>query len=449
MRLRSDSFHWLGEMFFPQCVSKPVSSRAVLGYLAGFASALAYLLVIPAGRSHLTRVWGEDGVIFLQDSFSGVLGPVLTPYAGYLHVLPRLSAEVVSHLPLAWWAAGLAVMAAVLRAALAVLIYSATEGHLHSRILRLIVAAAFVVLPAGNNETINNLANLHWFVFFAAFWTLLWRPSRGWQIALATLALPLMATTTPVGILLAPIALARLVLPRRRDRWPATAYLFGLAAALVPIIPTGRPHRSPELFPIMTATAARGPLVTFLGPELASDSMVTLSREHRWLALLVTILATAAIALFAGLAIVRGGKAQRMLVIMLLGFGSAILFLSLRQNWASELRFDPPRFTMAVPRYSAAPCLFFMTVVLMGLAQTLRIRAGRYAIVVARLAVGAVVASGVVYQWGSDTAPLSGITWDEARTAARARCATGEKTVTLTTIPESRTYVRVSCRQLR
>lgn len=449
IRDMSGTARWLGDTFFPQRAPGPISSRVVLGYLGGFASALAYLLVIPAGRSHLTRIWGEDGVIFLQDSFTGFIATVVTPYAGYLHVLPRLSAEFVVHLPMDWWAAGVAVTAAILRAMLATLVYSATQGHLHSRILRLIIAAAVVVLPAGNNETLNNLANLHWFVFFTAFWMLLWRPSRGWQIALVALVLPLMATTTPIGVLLAPVAVARLALPRRRERVPATAYLLGLAAALVPIISGGRPHQAPELVPIMTAAAARGPLVMFLGPELASSGMVLLSRKHVWLALLITALATGTVALFAGVAIIRCGRSQRSLVIMLVGFGSAILFLSLRQNWAPELRFDPPKFSMSVMRYSAAPCLFFVNAVMIGLAETFRARAGTYMIVVARVMVGTVLAFGVVYQWQSNAAPLSGITWEKARATARAKCASGEKTVAITTIPESRTFVRVPCRQLR
>jgi hypothetical protein len=445
----SGTARWASQVLFPQSAPNVIlAKRTALGHLAGFASALTYLLAIPAGRSHLTRIWGEDGVIFLQDSFAGDLAPVVTPYAGYLHVLPRLSAEVVSHLPLAWWAAGLAVAAAVLRAALSVLVYSATTGHLRSRTLRLIVAAAVVVLPAGNNEALNNLANLHWFVFFAAFWTLLWRPSRGWQVVVATLVLPLMATTTPVGVLLAPIAVARLLLPQRRDRVPATAYLFGLAAALVPIIPTGRPHQSPELIPIMTAAAARGPLVTFLGPELASDSLVAISRKNGWLPLLIMALATVAVAVLAGVAIVRGGNSQRVLVMMLVGYGSAMLFLSLRQNWTPGLRFNPPNLTMSVERYSTTPCLFFLTAVVVGLAETFQDRVARYAIVAARVMVGAMVTLGMVYQWGSDAAALSGITWEEARAIARVECANGEETVAVTTIPESRTFVRVPCRQL-
>ncbi|MBT8223979.1 MAG: hypothetical protein HKP61_09205 [Dactylosporangium sp.] len=441
---------WLRDVLFPApVVPQRPTRRTVLGYLLGFVAAVVYLLVIPAGRSHLVRVWGEDGVIFMQEAFSnGFLTPIFTPYAGYLHLLPRLAAEVLSYLPVAWWAAGLAVTAAVLRAAMAVLVYAATSGHVRSQTLRLAIAAAMIVLPAGNNEALNNLANLHWFVFFAAFWTLLWRPTYRWQSVVATLGLVLFVLTTPLGVLLAPLAAVRLALPRRRDRAPAIAFFLGLAAALVPILTATRPHSLIDPSAVVVSSAARGPLVTFTGSELAAYLYPGMASQYERLYAWPALLAVLLVCGLAGIAIVRGNAARRGLTIASLLLGSALILMSLYKNWEQLLLITAADVVLDVQRYSAGPCLFFFTGIVLGLAGPIRSR-WRYAMVATRVAVIAVIATGVVYQWQSDAPLLKGITWSEAMAEAKRECASGETEVKIKTIPETRTFVTVPCTYLR
>jgi hypothetical protein len=421
----------------------------VAGYLLGFVAAVVYLLGIPAGRSHLTHLWGEDASIFLQGAVSdGFLAAVFTPYTGYLHMLPRLVAAAVLHLPIAWWAAAVAVIAAALRAGMAVLVYAATNGHLRSSLLRLVIAAALIVLPAGNSETLDNLANLHWFVLFAAFWTLLWRPACRWQSAIATLVTPLFVLTTPLGVLLAPLAAARLALPRRRDRAPAIAYFVALAATLVPIFTYKRPHFPLDVSAALAASAARGPMVTFTGSELAAHWYPRLARlyEHfyAWPAALALVLMLG----LAGIAIVFGNASRRFLTVACLFLGSAVILISLYANWNPNLRVPGEGTVLFVQRYSAAPGVFFFTAIALGLAQSAR-PPWRYVIVAARIVVAVVIAAGVVYQWRDATTPVEGITWSEAIATAERECATGQTDVKIRTIPEPRTFVQVPCTYLR
>jgi hypothetical protein len=464
---------WLGEVVFrPPAVPQRPTRRAILGYLFWFVAASGYLLVIPAGRSHLTRIWGEDGVIFLQDALrGGVLTPVFTPYAGYLHLLPRLCAELLSYLPISWWAAGLAVAAALVRAAMAIGVYAATNGHLRSPVLRFVLAAAVIVLPAGNNEALDTLANLHWFTLFAAFWLLLWRPTNRWQSAVAALGSLLYVLTSPIGVLLSPLAAARLTLPRRRDRVPAIAFFVGLAADLVPIFTASRPHSPFDLPAAAAAAAARGPLVTFTGSELAARFYPRVAGvdQHDHLYAWPAALAAVAVLALAAIAIVRGSTSRRLLTIASLLLGSAIIVLSLHSNWTSLLRIDQAGVVLAVQRYSAGPCLFFLTAIVLGLAERPR-PPWRYVAVAARVAVAAVIATGVAYQWSSDAALLKGITWSQAMAAARRECAagragtaggtggtgsaggpggTGGTEVKIRTIPESRTFIPVPCSRLK
>jgi hypothetical protein len=437
---------WLCDLVFPTpTVPQRPSRKAALGYLLSFVAAVGYLLVIPAGQSHLDRIWGEDGVIFLQAALKdGFFTPLFTPYAGYIHMLPRLSAAMLAHLPVAWYAAGLAVTAASVRAGMAALVYAATNGHVRSPLLRFVIAGALIVLPSGNNETLDNLANLHWFVLFAAFWLLLWRPETRWQNALSAFALFLFVLTSPIGVFLIPLVAVRFALPRRRDRVPAIAYLVGMAITIVPILTATRPHSPFDLTGALEASAARGPMVTFTGPELAAHVYPKLvghgQHFYWWPAALATVVTLA----LAGIAIVWGTPSRRFLVIASLFLGSAIIFTSLHSNWADMLRINATGVVMTVERYSAGPCLFFLTAIAVGLAQRPR-PSLRYPAIAARVIVALVIATGVVYQWQSGAAPLRGITWSSAMAAAKKECATGRKTVNIKTIPETRTFIEVPC----
>lgn len=438
---------WLCRRLFPSPAAPRRPTPAIVaGYSLGFAAAAAYLLIIPAGRSHLTRIYGEDGVFFLQGALKeGLVAHLFTPLDGYLHLLPRLGAEVVALLPLTWWAAGLAVTAALARAAMAVLVYAATSGHIRSRPLRFAIAASLIVLPSGNGEALNNLANLHWFVVFAAFWTLLWRPVHRWQNALAAMALFLFVATTPMGFLLAPLAAVRLALPRRRDRAPAIVFFIGLAVQFSHVLAADRGHNPIDTTALLGGAAARGPMVTLTGPELAIYLYPRLVHRllggfYSWPAVLALIVVVG----LAGVAIVRGDASRRLLTLACLCFGGAVICVSLYANWRAELGIH---YGMNVQRYSAAPGPFFFAAIALGLAERPRVP-WRYAMMAARLAVVISISTGVWYQWHANQAPLTGITWSDAIAESSQSCDTGMKKVQIRTIPEDRTSVTVRCSDL-
>lgn len=80
-------------------------------------AAVGFQLLTPAGQTHLNHVWAEDGALFLRDSLTRPFGSNLAaPYGGYLHVVPRLIAELMSVLPLTWAPIVVAVLVALLRA---------------------------------------------------------------------------------------------------------------------------------------------------------------------------------------------------------------------------------------------------------------------------------------------------------------------------------------------
>jgi hypothetical protein len=268
-----------------------------IGYhVLAFLAATGYLLLIPNGRTRLNHIWAEDGARFLVDALTQPFGATLVaPYDGYLHSVPRLMADLVSILPLPAAAAGLAISAAALRAGIALLVFVASRGILRSQPIRLALAALVIVIPAGNWESLNNLTNAHWFALYAAFWALMWRPIRHWQHVLAALVLFLASTTSPIALILTPLAVARLALPRR-DWWATCGFLAGLLVQALAVLGSTRTPYSaaPADLPAAAVSAmVRGPLSALAGPEWA----MTLYQRFHLLSAVVALLVALALVL--------------------------------------------------------------------------------------------------------------------------------------------------------
>lgn len=393
-----------------------------LGYTAGFVAALCYLLFIPAGRSHLTHVWAEDGARFLVDALAQpVRTNLVTPYAGYLHLVPRLCAQLAALLPLPLASVGLAVLAAAVRAAIAVLVFAASGSHIRTGWIRLGLASAVVLLPAGNVETLDNLANLHWFLLYGAFWALLWRPTRRWQYALAAVVLLLAAASDPLVLGLAPIAVARLTLPRWRDRLPAIGFGIGAAAQITALVNANRVAYSTQ--PIdprqgVLAGLMRVPLVMFSGPD-------PVSWLYQWFGYAPALVALAGALALTGVAIVRGSSAGRFLAVAGLVACVSLTAIELIVNWSPALEVDQPGVVALGQRYSIAPCLFLLTSVSAGLDAL----AGRgYLRTAVRLAVPAVIGASIAGQLLLGAGQLTGPSWRQAVSDAAHQCADGRPT---------------------
>ena len=117
-------------------------------------------------------IWAEDSYLFLDDALNDGPLSVLRPIGGYLYVGPRLIGLVLAALPLEWAAAGFALSAAVIVSCLSVYVFRASSELLPSPAYRAVLAAAMVLLPAAGMESLNNLANIQFFLFFAACWAL-------------------------------------------------------------------------------------------------------------------------------------------------------------------------------------------------------------------------------------------------------------------------------------
>ncbi|MDX8052675.1 hypothetical protein SK571_25095 [Lentzea sp. BCCO 10_0798] len=418
---------------------EPRHELAWLGLLSAFVASVAFLLVIPAGWSRLDHLWAEDGARFMVDAVrSPALENLVDPYGGYLHALPRLVAQLVAVLPLEWTAAGFAVCAAVLRALVALITFSASKAYLRSTPMRFALSALVIVLPAGNSETLNNMANLHWFLLYGAFWALLWRNAPRVPVALFVV---LAALSSPLVFVLAPIALLRLLQPRKEV---PIAFLAALVVqGLTMLFASRTPYSHDEVDPVqvLLASLLRVPVVAFTGSERVSQFYPS----HGNLLILGALLA-AAVPIAAGLWF--GNRAARALALAAGACSVIVIVACLVLNWTQVLQVQAPEAVMASQRYSIAPCLFLFTAIFVGLDATPGKTWQRLVVGGSRYLIGILVVVSIITQFREPKTVLSGIPWDESLARARAECAAGATEARLEHEPRDWFFV-VPCESVR
>ncbi|ADG16418.1 conserved hypothetical protein [Paraburkholderia atlantica] len=202
-------------------------ARAALVFL------LAFLIIWSRATIRLEQgfLWAEDAPIFILQAHQLGLRAMLTNYAGYLHLIPRLIAETQrAILPLSstpyffvWCCAALTSGAC---AYIAFALRQVTP-----------VTAAFMglapVLAPQNGEVLLSITYLQW-VLLPALLVLLWEAIFGDQDRRPlprAIAVGLLALTGPFGVLLVPAVAIAIALRRLRPRggsinWPIVVTYF-------------------------------------------------------------------------------------------------------------------------------------------------------------------------------------------------------------------------------
>ncbi|HEU5107525.1 MAG TPA: hypothetical protein VFT95_03020, partial [Micromonosporaceae bacterium] len=332
-------------------------------YVGAFLVAVFLGLFLPAARTHLNHVWAEDGARFTVDALGASLWSNLaTPYGGYLHTVPRLLIEPLSLLPLTALPAAIAVVTAILRAGIALLVFAASGAYLRWLPVRTAHAALVVLLPAGNSEALGNLANLHWFLLYGAFWALLWRPAARGANILAAVVVTLAVLSDPLVLLLVPLVLLRLLLPSWPDRFSAIG--FGAGAVLQIVAMLGAPRAPSSDVPVdpvrlLLAGILRDPVVTFAGPEVTQYLYPRFGNAVLLVAILLALVPIAA-------AVLAGDRPHRFLALVAAGYSALIMVLVMVVNWTPELQ-ERPAIVLFSQRYSVAPALFLCSAIAAGL----------------------------------------------------------------------------------
>jgi hypothetical protein len=182
----------------------------------------------------LDSIWAEDGGTWLPDALTrGVLDTLTTTWNGYLQTSSRLVAEPVSHLPIAWFAPAMALSGAAIVTGCAFLVWRASAAHIENPYLRAALAAVVVLLPVVGAESLDNVTNSIWFLLFASFWVLLWRPATFARAAAAGGFIFVVALSNSAIVVFAPLWLLRLIAIRdRRDAAILIGFAIGTALQL-------------------------------------------------------------------------------------------------------------------------------------------------------------------------------------------------------------------------
>ena len=235
---------WVRTSFLPEAPVRPAPPAALqlLYVLLFLAASTALLLFWRAEPGPNELIWAEDGTVFLRDALTGSwAGNVLTPYAGYMHLVPRTIAELVPLFPADQWALVLTAASALTRALLAVFVFYACAGVLPGRVARGAIAIVVVTVPLGAFEVLNSIANLHWFLMIAAVPALLWRP-RSWFGVLAQCAVVAASMLSdPLTLIWTPLLLLRLVgLRTVREQLVSLTFVLSTAVQLVAVSSASR-----------------------------------------------------------------------------------------------------------------------------------------------------------------------------------------------------------------
>lgn len=361
------------QLFVDSPPGPTITGRRIAAGL-GVALAGALIVLLRVGLTPpLHTVWAEDGTIFLSGSEShSLLDAVQGTYAGYLHLVPRLLAEIPAALPLSWAPAVMAVLGAFVVVLCAFMVWWASAGLLKDPVLRGTLAGMVVLLPVVGYESLANIAFVSWFMLFASFWILLWRPSTLPRATAAGAFLAATVMSSGLGLLLAPIALVRAMAIRdRRDFAITAAFAIG---AIVQIIALLHGHPLPgETHPTYddpTADVARWSsdlIPAYLQRVVGGLAFGYYPLSVLWLALswVLIIILGIGFVVVVGVAVIRSSAPARLFSAIAITLSvAAFLVTGYYRDFAEAMLWQPGLHHTNEARHTILPVLLLLSVVL-------------------------------------------------------------------------------------
>jgi hypothetical protein len=375
-------------------------------------------LVRSPGVPAWDTVWQEDGGVFLTEALRApLLETVNSAYNGYLHVVPRLLAGAVSAAPLDAAALLLSGSSALVVALLSVYVYVATgsSGLLRSTGARAALAGLMVLAPVTGYEVTGSVANLHWYLVFAAFWALVARPATRTGAVVGVAVVALSVLSDPLTALLAPAV--AWVLLTRRSRYAVVVVavlLAGLARQLLVAAVSDRPTAYDEVrlldLPSIYALRVTGSL-------LVGDSYL----DEFYLRFGLLFAYASLLAVAAGYAVTLLRRDVDRVALLLTGALSVAFLVVPLALRGTEYYLDDDPFRLNGSRYTLLPFLFLATGVLMAL-DGRPAAAPPTAWTKLRAAVALVAGALVLVNYAAPTVTTNGPSWQAELDRARAVC---------------------------
>lgn len=369
---------WLRELLaelFPEADELP-PGRFRWGSLVSVAlqvfavcAAAALLLFRVAGVPAWDSVYAEDNGIFLVQAIQHPWH-LLVPYAGYLQLVPRLIGQIAALVPLPDAPRVYAVSGALIGACCALFLYHASAGHVRSRWLRVLLAAALVLLPVAPLEIADSGVDSVWYLVVALAFAVFWRPSSASGRAAAALVGFAAVASNVLAALLLPLLVLRVIaLPRVREH--AVTVGFGLGCLLQ--------------VPLMVRASAMGQRrVSHLAPASRVLSFYLHSVVLRvpgwhvswWLTRIVGVqggtVLVGGLLLVLGWAAFRLGRPVAVFTVMALVVGFAVDFAAISMTY-TVARKTTPEFEWSA-RYSVLPIMLITAALIVSADAMLRRR---------------------------------------------------------------------------
>jgi hypothetical protein len=404
----------------------PGSRRALVTAVVVLLVALGTTVQLAreAAVSAWDTIWAEDGSIFLADALNGSpLEKVVTPYGGYIHVLPRLVGGLVAVLPLERAALLFALAAFTTVSLLAAFVYYASSSTIESVPLRLALSTLVVLLPAEGSELLGNVTNIHFYLMYGCFWAFVWRSDSTAAITSRSLVVAATALGDVLAAIYLPLALWNAMKRRtRRDLAVPIALLSGLAIQAIAILASGSPpHRGTRFnlddVPTLFALRVTGSL--FVGDRFIDDLWFQFGRwfSYGTLALVAALVAVA---------LVRLDIRRKIFVALCAGYAITLFFAYLYGRGSAGMRpgYNAATWHLAGARFTLVPILLLATALLVFADTGVKGRATRYARGLALIFVVALVVANFSFKSERSLGPR----WEPELAAARSRCANSNST---------------------
>ena len=390
--------------------------------------AVISVLRIPA--SLLNGLYAEDGEVFIWDwLWRPRWSLFFAPYAGYLHVLPRILSGLTVLLPVAWWGVATTVLACLTIGGVSAGVWLAARALELGRVVAAAVALVPVLAPMAAVEALGNLCNLHWYCLYLLTWVCCAGRRLTHPFVWAVVVLLSCLTEIQALILLPFVAITWW---RRRVAWPiVAAWLIGTASQLLCYVTALRP-RAPGHPSIL------GTVAGYLGNVVLGGfgERATLSRT---LSLVRLGFAGLLFVAFVALAItVLWRSSQRWLGLFLLALSGALWVVAMWSN--NSLDFDR---MLVLFRWGTTASMVFTAGVAIVLSEV-RWRSW------IRISVAVVLVLLILRGFYADNSVRQGRApdWPVALEASSGTCTTTSRTTDVTIWPDG-WFVRLSCARVR
>jgi hypothetical protein len=390
----------------------------VLLALLALAAVLQVFRVGPSAA--LGALWAEDGAVFLQGALAqGALDAVFDPYAGYLVVVPRLIGEIGNLVPLADAPVAISLTAALVVALSGLAVWYASAGLIRNRYLRGTLVLVMVLSPVASLEAVAAASYVSWYMLFATFWLLLWRPPTTRGAVLAGLFILATALSNPGVWYFAPLFALRLLAARdRRDALILGSYALGSAIQLPVTLASSENTVEPVwTSDIWTAFVQRVVDGAALGESLGGEAW----SSWGW-PFLIALLVVLGGCLLAGL--LRTTPSARYFAAIAIPTALGMFVISAYQRAVGFVMTWPSGADSGLGgRYAIVPALLLVSVALVLIDRSARPRRGPRQLSWLGIAAALVLLVGVVSSFSiGDRAARGMPQWDDALRAAATTC---------------------------